>query len=399
MKKTTPKSKPATKNSIWSKEILTVLAIQITEVLGFSLVLPFLPFYAQELGASPLLIGLILTSYSIFQFFSAPIMGQISDSVGRKPMLLLSQLSTLISFVILAFSNNLWMIFLSRAIDGIFGSNMTIAQAYIADISTPENRGKAMSISGMAFGIGFLIGPAIGGFLSQFGYWIPSLLAAGVTLITIITTITFLRETVTKKENFKITWNEFNFFRQLTHFKNPTLRTLIIIYFSYVLTHGLWVSNFALYADRQLGATAREIGFFLTYIGVISTVLRGGLMSKLIDIFGEYKLQISGMAMTIMGLFMARFTTTWGIFLIITGLFSIGSGMSRPVITAGISRTASDKQQGEIMGLLSSLQSVSQMITPIMGGFIIQTMHPGNLGIAAAMIMSIGLILTLKVKK
>lgn len=182
-----------------SKELLIILVIQITEVLGFSLILPFLPFYAQDLGASPLIIALVLSSFSLFQFISAPILGRLSDIYGRRPLLIASQISTFISFLILAKSTSLTMIFLSRAVDGLLGSNFTIAQAYISDISTKKNRSKAFGISGIAFGIGFLIGPAIGGFLSKFGFSVPAFIASGISFLTILATFFFLPETVTKK--------------------------------------------------------------------------------------------------------------------------------------------------------------------------------------------------------
>ncbi|MFH2118223.1 MAG: MFS transporter, partial [Candidatus Paceibacterota bacterium] len=165
-----------------------IFAIQVTEVLGFSLILPFLPFYALEYGATPFTVGMILTVFSLFQFISAPIMGSLSDTYGRRPLLLLSQFSTFVGFLVLGFANTLWLIFLSRAIDGLLGSNFTIAQAYISDITSTKNRSKAFGLSGAAFGFGFLIGPAIGGYLSRFGYSVPAYLAAGISLLSILLT-------------------------------------------------------------------------------------------------------------------------------------------------------------------------------------------------------------------
>ena len=156
--------------NFYDKRFITIFVIQITEVLGFSLILPFLPYYATNLGASPFKVSLILSTFSLFQFFSAPIMGRLSDSYGRRPLLIISQLSTFISFLVLGFSNSLFWIFTSRIIDGLLGSNFSIAQAYLSDISAEEDRSKVFGYSGVAFGLGFLVGPAIGGFLSQFGY-------------------------------------------------------------------------------------------------------------------------------------------------------------------------------------------------------------------------------------
>ena len=183
-----------------TKEYVIIFVIMVTEILGFSLILPFLPFYVEELGATPLIYGLILASFSLFQFISAPIMGRLSDHYGRKPMLIFSQLSTFISFIILGFANTIWLVFLSRIVDGMLGSNMTIAQAYISDISSKKDRSKAFGLAGVAFGIGFLIGPAIGGTLAKINYSIPSFIAAGISLLTIFTTFFFLPETVKRKK-------------------------------------------------------------------------------------------------------------------------------------------------------------------------------------------------------
>lgn len=186
------------------REYLVIFLIMVTEVLGFSLILPFLPLYAQDLGASPLVIGLIFTSFSFFQFFSAPIMGRLSDHYGRRPLLIISQLSTFVGFVVLGFANTLVLIFLSRAIDGLFGSNFTIAQAYLSDISSKKDRSKVFGIIGAAFGVGFLIGPGIGGYLAEFSYSLPSFAAAGVSALTIFLTVMFLPETVKRKKEGKI---------------------------------------------------------------------------------------------------------------------------------------------------------------------------------------------------
>ena len=180
----------------WTKQHWIILLILLTEVLGFSLILPFLPFYAQEMGASAFQVGLLLTVFSFFQFIAAPIAGRLSDIYGRKPLLIISQLSTTISFVILALSNQLWMLFASRIVDGLFGSNGTIAQAYLSDISNKKNRSQAFGLSGVAFGLGFMVGPLLGGTLSQINYAVPAYLAASMSFISILLTVFLLPETV-----------------------------------------------------------------------------------------------------------------------------------------------------------------------------------------------------------
>ena len=378
------------------KEYITIFIIQVTEVLGFSLILPFLPFFAEDLGASPFVVGLILASFSLFQFISAPIMGRLSDFYGRKPLLILSQLSTFISFLILGFANSLWMIFLSRIVDGLLGSNFTIAQAYLTDLSSKEDRSKVFGLSGAAFGFGFLIGPAIGGSLSRFGYSLPAFLAAGVSLITIITTFIFLPETVKKKENVKFDFKIFNTADFKKYFSNSKISLELGQFFAYILTHALWVSSFALYARRQLHLEASDIGYMLAYVGFISVILRGVLLGRIIDFFGERNLKIGGSVFMIIGLVLSVFINQWWMFLVVMTFFAIGSGLLRPIIMADISRSVSFEEQGAIIGFTNSLGSLSRIFGPLIGGFMINNFFPGSLGIIAALVMSAGLVLVIK---
>lgn len=378
------------------KEHFIIMAIQVTEVLGFSLILPFLPFYAEELGATPLMIGLILTSFSFFQFFSAPIMGKLSDHYGRKPMLIFSQFSTFVGFIILGFSNSLWMIVLSRVIDGLLGSNFTIAQAYLSDISSKKDRSKIFGLSSAAFGFGFLIGPAIGGSLAKISYSLPSFIAAGIALITIILTATLLKETVKEKKKIKITFETIMTKSFKKYFENPIISNKLWQFFTFILSHSIFVSMFALYANRQLGFDSASVGYVLAYVGLNSIIIRSILLPKLIDKFGEKKLHWIGVILIILTMgAMPLVNRLWHLLIGMT-LYSFGSGVFRPVIMGAISRSASPKEQGAIMGVTTSLASISQIIGPLVGGFMINYFFPGSIGILAAVVMSIGLVLMFK---
>lgn len=380
------------------KEFITIFIIQITEILGFSLILPFLPLFAQEFGASPIVIGLILTAFSLFQFVSAPIMGRLSDHYGRKPLLILSQFSTFISFLILGFANSLWMIFLSRIVDGLIGSNFTIAQAYLSDISTRKDRTKMFGYSGVAFGIGFLIGPGIGGFLSGISFSIPAFLAAAVSGVTILITLFALPETVKRKKDFKISLKLFHLDDFRKYFKNRKTSPKLWHFFMYILAHVVWVSTFAIYAERQLGMGPEMIGYMLAIIGLIIIILRAGVLPKMIKNFGEERLRYVGIISIISAMVGSAFATNFETFIFIAVMSSFGHGILRPVLFSRISKSVSDKEQGSALGVANSLGSMAQIVGPLMGGFMMNYFFPGSLGLLAALILSIGLVMMLREK-
>lgn len=378
------------------KEYFVIFLILVTEVLGFSLVLPFLPLYAQDLGASPLIVGLIFTSFSVFQLVSAPILGRLSDIYGRRPLLIISQLSTFAGFVVLGFANTLALIFLSRIIDGMFGSNFTVAQAYLSDISSKKDRSKAFGIAGAAFGVGFLVGPGIGGYLAQFDYSVPSFAAAGISLITVAMTIFLLPETVKRKKDVKLDVRIIDFSAMRRFLADPVISPKLGAYFTFILSHVIFVSMMALFAERQIGLGPAEIGFLLMYVGLNAIIIRGVLLPRLIDFFGEYLLQFIAVASMILGLLGMAFASDFWVLILTTTFFSFGAGTARPILAGEISRQAKEDEQGALLGVADSLGSFGQIIGPLIGGFMINTFFPGSMALAAAAVMLAGLLLMLR---
>lgn len=378
-----------------SRELLIILVIQITEVLGFSLILPFLPFYAQSLGASPLVVASILSVFSLFQFVSAPILGRLSDIYGRKPLLIASQISTFISFLILGKAGSLVMIFVSRAVDGLLGSNFTIAQAYISDVSDKKDRSKAFGISGMAFGIGFLIGPAIGGFLSRFGFSVPAFAAAGISFVTILATVFLLPETVTRKtKTIKIKLIDWSVFTK--YLSNKKTSRELWQFLTYIMTHVVWTSNFALYADRKLGFKAQDVGFVLTYVGLISIVFRGFLLPKLVDKYGEKQLKKMSILAIMLGLLGLTGATNFWWLLPAISLFAFGNGLARPLMMGSISRSVKADEQGAVIGVANSLGSLAQIAGPLIGGYLLTNFFPESVMLISMVFIGIGGVMILK---
>lgn len=357
------------------REYVTIFVIMVTEILGFSLILPFLPLMAQDLGLNELQIGLILTVFSFFQFFSAPILGRLSDFYGRKFLLVISQISTALSFVILGFANSLWMLLFSRTVDGAVGSNYTISQAYLSDISSVKNRTRALAVGEIAFAVGLIVSPVFGGLLAvQKGYSFPAFLAAGMSGTSILMTLFLLKEPKNKqllKKN--DIWGLKNFTK---YFQIPEVRNLMIRSFLYLVVQSLFVFTFALFANQRVGANAFQIGILLTSVGLISVLVRVLMVMNLMDFVSEKSLTWVSFWLMIIGLAVAMVQASWLWFLLGLGLFVIGSGWYRPLLMGAISKKVSEHEQGTIMGVANSLSSITQVIGPILGGAVLYFLSP-----------------------
>ena len=230
--------------------LLPIFLIVCVDVLGFTIILPLLPFYAEHFGASPTTVGLLVSTYAFCQLIAGPMLGRISDRVGRRPLLLVSQMGTFIGFLILAFADSLWMVFLSRIIDGLTAGNLSLAQAYISDVTEPENRAKSFGLIGIAFGMGFLVGPGVSGFLAQFSYQYPIFAAAGLSFTSILCTYFLLpsskpapEEAGTAKRLTILDWRNY-----LRYFRRPGLAPLLWQFLAFAFAFSTFMTGFALFA-------------------------------------------------------------------------------------------------------------------------------------------------------
>lgn len=372
------------------REIYVIMLIIFTEILGFSLILPFLPYFATDLGASPLLVGIILATFSFAQFLSAPIIGKLSDKYGRKPLLFISQFSTFLGFLILAFANSIELIFLSRIIDGLFGSNLTVSRAYLGDITDKEEQTKMFGYTSAIFGIGFFIGPAIGGYLATINYAIPSLLAASIALITLILIVFVLEETVDiDKANLKpLTINDIIPLRDIIIvFLDRNFRSIFMIYFGFVFAHTLLTSNLALFSEYQLLVGPEIVGLFLMVVGLVRIIFQTTAFPALVNRYSRSFLLTIGLILLFFANIQFIFVESYIIMALLMAIFSIGSGITRPTLTSEISEKSSIQNRGKYMGVADSLQSLSQIVTPLIGGWIIENTIPGYIGVLAAIIM------------
>jgi len=351
-----------------NKPLLTIFAIVFVDLLGFGIILPLLPYIAEKYHATATQIGLLTAAYSFFQLIASPILGKLSDKYGRKKILMISQFGSAIGYLMLAFSNNLSLLFVSRIIDGITGGNISIAQAYIADVTTKENRAKGMGMIGAAFGLGFIFGPAIGGFLAQFGYMYPALFAMFVGLITVFLTFFFLPETIDTRERAQSPLAPFS----LKEIKKVLFKSgigyLIIVFLLLNTSFSLFTGIFALWTQKKFGFQAVQNGYFFAYIGILSVIAQLKVLPYLVKRFKENKLLAYSTFYLFLGLFLLPFVSRWE-YLLFTQLFIVlGNSMANPSIQALVSENVAKEEYGETLGFLSSAGSIGRIVGPIIGG-------------------------------
>jgi multidrug resistance protein len=361
--------------------------IVLVDVLGFTIILPLLPFYSERLGASPAIIGALVSTYAVCQLISGPILGQLSDRNGRRPLLMVSQAGTLAGFLLLAFANQVWLLFIARAIDGATAGNLTIAQAYISDVTKPQDRAKSFALIGIAFGFGFLVGPGISGFLAHYyGYQAPIFLACGLSLTTIVCSYFLLprREPVHLhneeaemnpgpggKRLSLLSWGEYR-----KYFRDPQLARLLLQWLLFSFSFSTFISGFALFAERRYlwnghPVGVREVGYIFAFTGFIGMIMQGGVVGRLVRWLGEPRVIQLGFISSCIGDIAIGFTRTIGELLWVAGFANVGGSGLRPALTSLITQKANKREVGVVIGLTQSLMSVAQIIAPIISGLLI----------------------------
>ncbi|KKN84254.1 hypothetical protein LCGC14_0290680 [marine sediment metagenome] len=358
----------------FNRHLIIIFIIMFTEVLGFSMVLPVLPYLGLSLGLNDFQVLLIMSIFSFSQFFASPVTGKISDRLGRKPVLLVSQTSTLIGFLLLGIADSAWLLIAARLIDGLIGSNMTVSQAYISDVTSPQDRTKIYGYSSAVFGAGLIFGPFIGGTLSTINYSIPMIFAAGISLISIILVILFLPESLLlKKEKFKIKFNDIIPINETRRFfKDSNVRKVLLLFFIYNLGFFLFISGFPLYALRQLQATAQEVGFLLAWVGILRVIFQIFLINPLQKKFGENSALTMGIISMLFTMVIFVFTIDYILAFIPLIFIAFGTGVCRPVFTSKLTKSVNKEETGSVLGVNNALSSIGQIISPILAGVFIQ---------------------------
>jgi MFS family permease len=344
-----------------------------------TLVIPLLSIYAETFGASPLGATMLITVFAACQLVAGPLLGHASDRTGRKPMLLISQVGTCIGFLVLASATSLWMVYLSRIIDGITAGNLSLAQAYIADNTPPERRAKSFGLIGIAFGLGFFIGPSITGFLSsRFGLNAPIYLAAAMSATSILATATLLKPGAQpRRQGDRSRWEALRFSTYAQYFGRPGLRTRLLQFLFFMLSFSLFIAGFALFAERRFTYQGhpfgpREIGYVFGFVGFLGIILQGGFIGRLVERFGEAALVATGFLSLVIGYFGLGAVTSTPLLLVVAVIASFGNGVLRPALTSLITHHADRHEQGVVLGITQSLTSMASIVAPIVAGLMIQ---------------------------
>ncbi|QEE17061.1 MFS transporter [Promethearchaeum syntrophicum] len=383
----------------FNRMVFTLMVINFTEILGFSLMMPVLPFLAKFLGLNIVQIGLLGSIFSFCQFFASPITGKLSDRYGRKPLLIISQLSTFTGFLLLGLADSVPLLIIARVVDGLFGSNMTVIQATISDITEPKDRTRIYSISSGVFGAGLIIGPALGGILAEINYSIPMYSAAAISLVSILLVIIFLPETYHgKSQSFSLKFSDIIPTKSLyKYWKNRTIRYQIIMMISYTFGFMLFINNFTLIAIEDYSITTLYAGYYRTYIGILRVILQFLFINRLLSKFGENRTLVSGIIALMISMILMIFSSEkWMVFIPMTFL-AYGTGVARPILTSQLTKSVSKSEFATVLGVNNSLNSLGQIITPILGGAML--MYLGSMWIMVSSILIYVLFLISKKKR
>lgn len=375
--------------------LLPIFLIVLVDIFGLTIIIPLLSIYAEHFGATALQATLLVSVYALCQLVSAPLLGRASDRFGRKPLLIVSQVGTFLGFLLLARASALWMVYLSRVIDGATAGNISLAQAYISDNTEAKDRTKSFALIGIAFGLGFFVGPFLTGYLVHYGLSAPIYAAAAMSFSSIMCTFVLLPRAerpgaapidaahLARKATgepveatVRVQVAIFEWKTYASYFTRPVLSGLLAQFFFYALCFSTFTSGFALFAERRFTwdghpVTPREISYLLGYVGLLGIVLQGFLIGRLVKRFGESALVSAGFISLVVGYVILGPCRDIPTLMLVSTISSFGNGVLRPTLSSLVSQNAGPGEQGVVLGLNQALNSVAQIFAPILGGVLI----------------------------
>ncbi len=355
-----------------NKASLGIIFVTIfIDLMGFGILIPILPTFAsKELGISDFGIGSIVAVFSLMQFIFNPMMGKLSDKIGRRPVILVTQLITAVSYLIFAFSNSFLLLFLSRMLAGLGGSNIGVAQAYIADITTKEERAKGMGIIGAAFGLGFVFGPVIGALLAKYGYHVAGLGSAFFTLTAFSFAFFRLPESLKEKksdEKIQIKIFDFAFAKQVLF--RPSVGFLIMLFFLIIFSIANIYGTFAILGYKFYHFTDQQNGMLFGIVGMIGAIVQAGFIRTLSHKLNDKAILLIGIFFMMIGLGLIPYGGNFTGVAIVISIMAVGSGILQPIIPSMISKHSPENQQGAVLGFSQSISAFARVLGPLWGGF------------------------------
>jgi DHA1 family tetracycline resistance protein-like MFS transporter len=372
-----------------SRSHLTIIFLTVfIDLLGFGIVLPLLPYYAHQFHASGIAAGALIGVYSAMQFLAAPLWGRWSDRIGRRPVILVSLAGSTLSYLLFAAADGIGLLFVSRILAGVAGASIPVAQAYIADVTPESERARGMGLIGAAFGLGFVFGPAIGGLLAHYGHHAPGFAAAAICGINLIAALWRLPESLPPGQRHA---------RSATHpmmqwrvaFKRPQVTTLMLLFAAVVFSFSTMETTLSLLCATAYGMTASHIYWLFGFMGVMTTLMQGGVVGQLARHVDETRLVAVGTALLAVGLLAVPFTPPLTPLLVALAAIAFGQGIASPLLSSLLSKTSQGQERGEVLGVSQSLGSLARILGPLWGGLLFDHAGPAGPYVTTAALMSV----------
>jgi DHA1 family tetracycline resistance protein-like MFS transporter len=373
-----------------TRPLLIIFLTIFVNLVGFGIIIPLLPFYAETFGASPLVIGLLFAVFSLCQLVAAPALGDLSDRYGRRPILIFSLAGTVVSFVMLALAHSVAMLFAARIVDGLSGGNISTARAYVADVTEPKDRARAYGLIGAAFGLGFILGPALSGVLSGISYTAPIWAAAGLTVVATVMAWLWLPETVHRAR--AGTGNPFGYLPDLM--QRPAVRKILTIDFFYWLSFAAFQTTFSLFVARRFGFGAAKTGYFFAAFGILGAVIQGGFIRPVVKRLGDKPTFQLGLGFAMVGLVAAALAHSVALFALALVPLALGIGFGHPTMSSLVSLVSRGDEQGRVQGAASAVESLGRTIGPVWGNASLQQYGESTPYISAAAFLLLTLLLS-----
>ncbi len=383
--------------------MLVLFLVVVIDLIGFGIIIPLLPFYAVHFQASPFEVGLLMATYSLAQFIAAPIWGRMSDRIGRRPVLLISLAGAVLTYLWLGMANELWILFAARAAGGFMAGNISAAFAYVADITTRENRAKGMGVVGAAFGLGFIMGPAVGGILAgsdplNADYQSPAYAAAGLSAVALVLGLFTLKESLSddirQKNKSKSSTSRLKQFRDAA--QKPQIRLLLALSFLAIFAFSGIEATFALWSSRQFGWGPEQNGYIFALTGLLNAGLQGGLIGRMAKRFGETQLLLQGAVTLAIGMALIPFADELWMLIVSMLVATYGFSVISPALNSLISLQTSEEDQGGMMGVTRSATTLARVGGPAWAGFLFSAFGSNWPFFGGACVMAVVIILVLR---